>query len=100
MTQHNLGNALSTLGARENGTRRLDEAVAAYCAALQERSRERVPLQCAATRNNIGLALFRLGERENGTKWPLPPIARHCRKEAASACRFSGPRRRTISVRR
>ena len=33
-TQYNLGNALSTLGARENDTARLEEAVAAYDAAL------------------------------------------------------------------
>jgi hypothetical protein len=30
MTQNNLGTALSTLGARESGTARLEEAVAAY----------------------------------------------------------------------
>ena len=33
MTQNNLGNALSTLGARESGTEKLEEAVAAYRAA-------------------------------------------------------------------
>ena len=36
MTQNNLGNALSTLGERESGTARLEEAVAAYRAALKE----------------------------------------------------------------
>ena len=44
MTQNNLGNALSTLGARESGTTRLEEAVVAYRAALGERMRDRVPL--------------------------------------------------------
>ena len=44
-TQNNLGTALWTLGARESGTARLEEAVAAYRAALEERTRERVPLQ-------------------------------------------------------
>jgi hypothetical protein len=34
-----LGNALWTLGARESGTARLEEAVAAYRAALEERPR-------------------------------------------------------------
>jgi Tetratricopeptide repeat len=34
MTQHNLGNALATLGERESGTARLEEAVAAYEAAV------------------------------------------------------------------
>ena len=36
MTQNNLGNALATLGERESGTARLEEAVAAYRAALEE----------------------------------------------------------------
>ena len=36
MTQNNLGNALAALGARESGTARLEEAVAAYRAALEE----------------------------------------------------------------
>jgi hypothetical protein len=52
MTQNNLGNALSTLGKRESGTARLKEAVDAYRAALEERTRERVPLQWARTQNN------------------------------------------------
>jgi hypothetical protein len=43
-TQNNLGLVLSTLGARENGTARLEEAVAAYRAALEEMTRMRVPL--------------------------------------------------------
>jgi tetratricopeptide (TPR) repeat protein len=34
-TQNNLGNALQTLGEREDGTGRLEEAVAAYRAALE-----------------------------------------------------------------
>ena len=43
------------------------EAVAAYRAALQERTRERVPLDWAVTQNNLGAALATLGERESGT---------------------------------
>ena len=66
-TQNNLGNALSSLGERESGTARLEEAVAAYRAALTERTRERVPLDWAATQNNLGNALSNLGERESGT---------------------------------
>ena len=42
-------------------------AVAAYRAALEEQTRERVPLDWATTQNNLGLALARLGERESGT---------------------------------
>jgi len=64
---NNLGNALSTLGSRESGTARLEEAVAAYRAALEQRTRERVPLDWARTQNNLGTALARLGERESGT---------------------------------
>ena len=67
MTQNNLGNALWTLGERESGTARLDEAVAAYREALKEWTRERVPLDWAMTQNNLGIALLRLGERESGT---------------------------------
>ena len=67
MTQHNLGSALAALGQRERGTARLEEAVAAFRAALQERSRERVPLNWAATQNNLGYALETLGARESGT---------------------------------
>ena len=65
--RNNLGIALWTLGERESGTARLEEAVAAYRAALEERTRERVPLDWATTQNNLGNALDRLGERESGT---------------------------------
>jgi hypothetical protein len=65
--QTNLGNALQSLGGRESGTARLLEAVAAYCAALEERTRERVPLQWAMTQMVLGNALLTLGERQSGT---------------------------------
>ena len=55
------------LGERESGTARLEAAVAAYREALQEWTRERVPLDWAMTQNNLGLALQRLGKRESGT---------------------------------
>jgi tetratricopeptide (TPR) repeat protein len=67
MTQNNLGTALQSLGERESGTARLDEAVTAYREALKERTRERMPLQWAMTQNNLGAALKRLGARESGT---------------------------------
>ena len=63
----NLGVALATLGERESGTGKLEEAVAAYREALKERTRERVPLQWAQTEMNLGNALEALGERESGT---------------------------------
>ena len=45
----------------------LISAVAAYRAALKERTRARVPLDWAMTQNNLGAALGTLGERESGT---------------------------------
>jgi len=64
---NNLGIALATLGEREAGTARLDAAVRAYEAALLEYTRERAPLNWAATQNNLGNVLQTLGEREAGT---------------------------------
>jgi len=49
----NLGTALQTLGERESGTARLEEAVTAYRAALEERTRDRVPLEWAMTQANL-----------------------------------------------
>jgi tetratricopeptide (TPR) repeat protein len=65
MAQMNLGVALQTLGERESGTARLQEAMAAYREALQENKRESVPLLWAMTKMSLGTALFRLGERES-----------------------------------
>jgi tetratricopeptide (TPR) repeat protein len=62
-----IGNALAVLGERESGTEKLELAVAAYRAALEEWTRERVPLQWAEAQNNLGNALLGLGERESGT---------------------------------
>src|SRR5262249_2853934 len=67
IAQINLGTALWTLGKRESGTARLEEAVAAYRDALKESTRERVPLQWATTQHNLGTALWTLGARESGT---------------------------------
>jgi tetratricopeptide (TPR) repeat protein len=64
---HLLGNVLQTLGQRESGAARLEDAVAAYHTALTEFSRERVPLDWAMTQNNLGNALGTLAERESGT---------------------------------
>jgi hypothetical protein len=43
------------------------EAVVAYRAALEECSRDRVPLDWAMTQNNFGDTLWTLGERDSGT---------------------------------
>jgi tetratricopeptide (TPR) repeat protein len=66
-TQNNLGTVLQTLGARENGTAHLEEAVTAFRAALEEWTRDWVPLNWAGAQNNLGLALQTLGQRESGT---------------------------------
>ena len=62
-----LGNALLRLGERESGTARLEEAVMAYRAALEEWTHERAPLEWAMTQVNLGNALQALGERESRT---------------------------------
>ena len=59
----NLGTALAGLGRQD--TERLVEAVVAFHAALEERTRERVPFEWAATQSNLGTALRTIGEREN-----------------------------------
>ncbi|KPP93060.1 MAG: hypothetical protein HLUCCA08_10700 [Rhodobacteraceae bacterium HLUCCA08] len=64
---NDLGNALATLGERDSGTARLEQAVAAYRAALQEFTYDRVPLGWAMTQANLGTALRALGERDSGT---------------------------------
>ena len=67
-TQNNLGVALWLLGKRESGTARLEEAVAAYREALQEKTRERVPLRLGYGAERISaLRSKTLGERESGT---------------------------------
>ena len=63
-----LGNALQSLGDRESGTERLEQSLRAYRAALEDRSRERMPLEWAGTQNNLGNTLCALGEREHGTE--------------------------------
>jgi hypothetical protein len=53
--------ALLALGERETGMVRLAEATAACRAALEERTRDRVPLAWAITQNNLGNVLQRTG---------------------------------------
>lgn len=65
--QFNLGNALWVLGSRESGKKRLEQAVTAFQAALEEFKREHVPEFWAMAQMNLGTALSTLGERESGT---------------------------------
>jgi hypothetical protein len=65
MAQMNLGNALQAPGQRESGATRLEEAVAAYRAALEERTRDRVPLQWATITGNQGVAMMVIAGRNS-----------------------------------
>ena len=96
-----LGNALTTLGERESGTERLEQAVTAYTEALKEVTRERVPLGWAMTQNNLATPLRpwesgRAGQSALSRPWP--PSPRRSRSTPASGCPSAGPRRRTISA--
>ena len=66
--QLSLGSALLALGERESNAEHLEQAIAAHRAALQELTRENVPLVWAGTQNNLGNALGILGQRESGTE--------------------------------
>jgi hypothetical protein len=61
--QNNLGVALSTLGERENGTARLDDAVTAFRDALEEWTREREPHWHAIAQRNLASCLVLLAQR-------------------------------------
>jgi tetratricopeptide (TPR) repeat protein len=65
--QNALGLVLSVIGEQAGDNKALVEATRAYRAALEERTRDRVPLDWAATQMNLGNALMTLGERESGT---------------------------------
>ncbi len=56
-----------TIGEQAGSNNDLQQSVAAYRNALQEWTREHVPLNWAMTQNNLGNALVSLGERESGT---------------------------------
>jgi tetratricopeptide (TPR) repeat protein len=59
--------ALYRQGEERGDNAALINAIALYRAALQELTRERVPLNWAMTQNNLGTALQELGRRESGT---------------------------------
>jgi tetratricopeptide (TPR) repeat protein len=62
-----LGNSLIALGDQEGGITRLEESVASYRAALDERTHDKVPPDWATTQNNLGAVLILIGERDKGT---------------------------------
>jgi tetratricopeptide (TPR) repeat protein len=80
MTQNNLGLALSSFGnqltnLRRDGTPHWKEAVSAFRGALEERTRERVPLDWSATQNALGNVLANLGLCDSGTGYLEEAIA-------------------------
>ena len=69
MTQNNLGNALSELGPRsggEEGSKLLQDAVAAYRSALEVKTKTDLPQDWAMTQNNLSDALEALGNQSEG----------------------------------
>ena len=56
---------LEALGERESRTARLEEAVAAYGAAMEEHTRERAPLDWAASFGSQGVAMMLIADRTN-----------------------------------
>jgi hypothetical protein len=92
-TQNNLGCVLEILGDRESGTARLDEAVAAYRAALELRTRADMPTDWAMSTTSAmcsrASATARAGRRSS--KRPSPPIAPRWRSEPGPTCRPTGP---------
>lgn len=65
--QHNLGNALQSLGEIETDSAALEEAVETYREALKERTLDRAPIAFAETQKSLGNTLKSLGDRETGT---------------------------------
>jgi hypothetical protein len=75
------------LGERDSGTARLGAAAAAYRAALEERRRERVPLDWAESFGNQGVALALIAARTNNGALAETAVRQI---EAASETAYSG----------
>ena len=73
-----LGLALRVLGEREGDPGRLEEAVVTYRAALEELTRECVPLDWAEIQNNLGVALELLGRRKGDPERLEEAVAAYC----------------------
>ena len=63
MTQSNLGHALRILGERESGTERLEQAVAAYNAALEVFTPDQTPHYWDTTQDYLKRVLKSLDKR-------------------------------------
>jgi tetratricopeptide (TPR) repeat protein len=68
MTQNNLGNALRALGERESGTARLEEAVAAYRAALDVFQAAKADYYIDTVSGNLARAENLLQQRKNAER--------------------------------
>jgi tetratricopeptide (TPR) repeat protein len=73
--QNRLGVALQILGQRERGIDRLEGAVAAFRAALEQCRREDRRLDWAEFQNNLGNTFVSLGLRESGTARLIDAVA-------------------------
>jgi tetratricopeptide (TPR) repeat protein len=62
------GRTLYLIGEQGGDNESLDRSIVAYRAALEEFTRERMPLEWATTQMNLGTALWTLGARETGTE--------------------------------
>ncbi|MBE9041530.1 tetratricopeptide repeat protein, partial [Oscillatoriales cyanobacterium LEGE 11467] len=63
MVLNNLGTAYWTLSRHDRTFENLLLAVDAYCKALKHRTRETLPVGCAATQNNLATAYWHLAQR-------------------------------------
>jgi hypothetical protein len=94
--------ALYRQGDERGDNAALTASIETWHLVLQDRSRERVPLDWAMTQNNLGRALVVLGERESGTTRLEEAVAAAppWRNRPVSGCRSTGRRRRTTSAAR
>ena len=73
-----LGDSLQVVGEEKGESQAFVEAIRAYREALKERTRERVPLDWAATQNNLGNALASLGDRKKSVELLCTALEKHC----------------------
>ena len=94
MTQNNLGLALWTLGERQAAPARLEEAVAAFYAALQERTRDARPARLGDRLKTISVSRFAPSASaralQRGSRRELRPIAWRWRSSRASGFHSNG----------
>ena len=66
ITQYNLGLALATLGERESGPARLEQAVSAFRDALQEFTQEQTPRYHSMAQRSLEIVLEALQKKQAG----------------------------------